>query len=139
MNPSEQMEKYLLDTNVCIFLFKGKYFLNEQLKSVGFQNCCISEVTLAELKYGAECSDQIAENMKMVDDFAKVMTIVPIFNSLSIYAREKARLRKAGILIDDFDILIGATAVANNLVLVSDNGKHLSRILNIKIENWIKR
>lgn len=133
------MEKYLLDTNICIFLFKGKYKLNEQLKRVGFQNCCISEVTLAELKYGAECSDQIAENMKMVDDFARVMTIVPIFNSLSIYAREKARLRKAGLLIDDFDILIGVTAVANNLILITDNEKHLSRILKVKIENWIKR
>ena len=37
-----------------------------------------AEVTLAELKYGAECSDRIAENMKMVDDFAKIIIIVPI-------------------------------------------------------------
>ena len=139
MKHSDQMEKYLLDTNICIFLFKGKYGVNEQLKRVGFQNCCISEVTLAELKYGAECSDRIAENMEMVDDFAKVITIVPIFNSLGIYAKEKARLRKAGLSIDDFDILIGVTAVANNLVLVTDNERHLSRISKVKIENWIKR
>ncbi len=72
------MEKFLLDTNICIFFLKGKYGLNEQLKKVGLQNCCISEVTLAELKYGAECSDRIAENMKMVDDFAKIIIIVPI-------------------------------------------------------------
>jgi len=77
--------------------------------------------------------------MKMVDDFAKVITIVPIFNSLSIYAKEKARLRKTGTLIDDFDILIGTTAVANSLVLVTENEKHLSRISKIKIENWIKQ
>jgi len=91
------------------------------------------------LKYGAECSDRIAENMEMVDDFSKVITIVPIFNSLGIYAKEKARLRKAGQSIDDFDILIGVTSVANNLVLVTDNEKHLSRISKVKIENWIKR
>ena len=77
--------------------------------------------------------------MRMVDGFAKVITIVPIFNSLSIYAKEKARLRKSGKLIDDFDILIGVSAVANNLVLVTENQKHLSRISKIKIENWIKR
>ena len=136
---SRQMEKFLLDTNICIFYLKGKYRLNEQLKKVGLQNCCISEVTLAELKYGAECSDQIAENIRMIDDFAKVITIVPIYNSLNFYAKEKARLRKSGKLIDDFDILIGVSAVANNLVLVTDNQKHLSRISKIKIENWIVR
>lgn len=133
------MEKFLLDTNICIFFLKGKYSLNEQLKKVGLQNCCISEVTLAELKYGAECSDRIDENIKMIDDFAKVITIVPIYSSLSFYAKEKARLRKSGKLIDDFDILIGVSAVANNLVLVTDNQKHLSRISKIVIENWIER
>jgi tRNA(fMet)-specific endonuclease VapC len=133
------MVKYLLDTNICIYFFKGKYNLDERFRKVGFSNCYISEITLAELKYGAECSDKIAENMKMVDDFANEMTIVPIYNSLSIYAKEKARLRKAGNLIDDFDILIGVTAVANNLVLVTENQKHLSRISKVKIENWIKR
>jgi tRNA(fMet)-specific endonuclease VapC len=133
------MSKYLLDTNICIFFLKGKYNLNEQINKVGFENCCISEVTLAEMKYGAENSDRIVENMKMIDDFAKEITIIPIFNSLNIYAKEKAKLRRTGKLIDDFDILIAATSVANNMVLVTDNLKHLSRISKVKIENWIQR
>jgi hypothetical protein len=54
-----------------VFFLKGKYGLNEQFKKVGLKNCCISEVTLAELKYGAECSDRTDENMRMVDDFPK--------------------------------------------------------------------
>jgi len=133
------VEKYLLDTNICIFYLKGKFNLNEKFKKVGLRNCCLSEITIAELKYGAECSDRIEENMKLINDFAKEVTIVPIFNSLDIYAKEKARLRKSGELIDDFDLLIGATAVANNLFLITDNEKHLIRISKIKIENWIKR
>jgi len=133
------VDKYLLDTNICIFFLKGKYNLNEKLKKIGLENCCISEVTLAELKYGAECSNRIDENMKMIDDFAKEIAIVPIFNSLDVYAKEKAKLRKSGKLIDDFDLLIGATAVANNLILVTDNEKHLVRISKVKIEKWIKR
>lgn len=133
------MEKFLLDTNICIFFLKGKYNLNRQFEKIGLENCCISEVTLAELKYGAECSERIAENMKMVDDFANTITIVPIFNSLNIYAKEKAKLRKKGILIDDFDILIGSTAVANNFILVTENEKHLKRISKIEIENWIEQ
>jgi len=133
------MVKYLLDTNICIYFFKGKYNLDEQFKRVGSINCCISEITLAELKYGAECSDRVNENMKMVDDFANDLSVIPIYNSLNIYAKEKARLRKAGKLIDDFDILIGATAIANNFVLVTENVKHLNRLSKVKIENWIKK
>lgn len=133
------MKKYLLDTNICVFLFKGKYNVNDRIKKVGFHNCCISEITLAELKYGAECSEKVIENNKMLDDFANEITILPIYNSLSLYAKEKARLRKAGNLIDDFDLLIGVTSVANNLILVTDNEKHLKRISRVKIENWIIR
>jgi len=133
------MVKYLLDTNICIYFFKGKYNLDEQFKRVGSINCCISEITLAELKYGTECSDRVNENMKMVDDFANDLSVIPIYNSLNIYAKEKARLRKAGKLIDYFDILIGATAIANNFVLVTENVKHLNRLSKVKIENWIKK
>jgi len=133
------MEKYLLDTNICIFFLRGKYNLNERLKQVGLENCCISEITLAELKYGAEFSEYVSDNMKLVDEFAKCITILPIFNSLGLYAKEKARLRKSGTLIDDFDLLIGCSAIANKLILVTENEKHFNRIKKIKITNWIER
>lgn len=133
------MNKYLIDTNVCIFFLKGKYKLREKFKTIGFPNCCISEITLAELKYGAECSERVEENMLMIEEFAKEFSILPIYSSLDIYAKEKARLRKEGNLIDDFDILIGSTAVSNELILVTENIKHLSRISNVVIENWITR
>jgi tRNA(fMet)-specific endonuclease VapC len=133
------MERYLLDTNICIFFLKGKYNLNLKLKEVGLQNCCISEITLAELKYGAECSNRVSENREMIDGLTKELTILPIFNSLNVYAKEKARLRKSGKMLDDFDLLIGATAIANNLILVTENEKHLSRMSKINIENWINR
>jgi len=75
----------------------------------------------------------------LVNDFGNKITILPIYNSLNLYAKEKARLRKAGKLIDDFDLLIGVSAVANNMILVTENEKHLKRISRVKIENWIKR
>ena len=77
--------------------------------------------------------------MKLVNEFAKHITILPIFNSLGLYAKEKARLRKLGTLIDDFDLLIGCSAIANKLILVTENEKHFNRIRKIKVENWIKR
>lgn len=77
--------------------------------------------------------------MKIADAFSNEIAIIPIFPALNVYAKEKAKLRKAGTIIDDFDILIGATAVSNDLILVTENEKHLKRIGKIKIENWIKR
>ena len=43
------------------------------------------------------------------------------------------------MLIDDFDLLIGATAIYNNLTLITENVKHLERIPHIKVDNWVQR
>jgi tRNA(fMet)-specific endonuclease VapC len=133
------MEKYLLDTDICIFYLRGKYNVNEKLKEVmGHDNCFISEITLAELKYGAELSEKVEENMGFINEFAKEIGVLPIFNSLDLYAKEKARLRKSGYMIDDFDLLIGCSAIRNKLILVTNNEKHFERIQDITIDNWIK-
>jgi tRNA(fMet)-specific endonuclease VapC len=52
------------------------------------------------------------------------------------YAKIKSSLRKSGNLIDDFDILIGSTAIINNLILVTNNQQHFNRIDNLLTENW---
>ncbi|HRO43840.1 MAG TPA: hypothetical protein PL009_13470 [Flavipsychrobacter sp.] len=53
------MKKYLLDTNTCIYFLKGRFELNKKIAEVGEQNCFISEMTVAELKYGVENSDTV--------------------------------------------------------------------------------
>jgi len=130
------LKKYLLDTNICIFFIKGQYDLNKKIAEAGEQNCFISEVTVAELKYGIENSKTIEAMRIVVEAFIPKFAIIPIYNSLDIYAKEKAKLRKQGLLIDDFDILIGATAIANNMTMITNNGAHLSRLGNIVIEDW---
>ena len=133
------MDKYLLDTDISVFYLRGKYDINRKLKEIiGYDNCFISEITLAELKYGAELSERVDENLRSVNEFANKIGILPIFNSLDLYAKEKARLRKTGNIIDDFDLLIGCSAIKNGLILVTNNENHFERIKNIKIENWTK-
>lgn len=112
---------YLLDTNVCIHFFRGKFDLLEKLKQIGIKNCSISEITLAELAFGAENSSNPRHNYKIVNRFIEQLNILPIFNSIDVYAKEKVRLRKNGEMISDFDLLIGATAVANDLIMVTEN------------------
>lgn len=130
------MKKYLLDTNICIYFLKGLFNLDKKIEKAGISNCFVSEITVAELKFGAENSEHRERNRKTVDQFVNQFTVIPIFNSLDVYAREKSRLRKKGLSLDDFILLIGATAITNNLVLVTRNVSDFKRMRGIRIENW---
>lgn len=132
------MKKYLIDTNTCIYYIKGKFDLKTKFEKANPDNCFISEITLAELKVGVENSEKKNKNQKALDNFLTGVKIVPIFHSLDLYAKEKARLRKAGIPIDDFDLLIGVTAVTHNLTMVTNNTDHFKRIMGITLEDWTK-
>lgn len=85
---------YLLDTNICIYFLKGKFDLTTKFDEVGFENLYISEITLAELKYGAEKSEYPEKNRNTVKAFANQIKLLPIYKALDAFAREKARLRK---------------------------------------------
>ena len=132
--------KYLLDTNICVFFLRGKLNLNDLIKQKGRENCFISEITVVELRYGAENSDNPTKSHKSVDAFVGGLSIIPIYGSIKRYAKEKVRLIKIGKPIhDEFDLLIGVTAIENKLTLVTDNVKDFERLDGVKIENWVKR
>lgn len=131
--------KYLLDTNICIHFFRDKYGIKEKLLETGIHNCAISEITLAELIYGAENSSNPIRNLEIVEELSSIVPILPIFNGIRVYGREKARLRKSGNMISDFDLLIGCTAIEFGLVMVTENYREFERIKGIKLENWVER
>lgn len=130
------MNQYLLDTNICIYYIKGLHNLKSKFKEVGPENCFISEITLAELKFGIAKSQAKEKNQKALENFLSGIQILPIFPALDIYAVEKVRLQKSGKIIDDFDLLIGATAVSFDLTMVTNNTSHFDRINDIKLEDW---
>jgi len=132
------LKKYLFDTNICIYYIQGKFSLKEKFRKIKKGNRFISEITLAELKFGVKNNQSKKKNQETLDNFLTGIQILPIINSLDIYAEEKARLRKQGRPIDDFDLLIGASAIANDMILVTNNESHFQRITNIRIENWAK-
>ncbi len=132
------MKKYLFDTDICIYYIKGKFDLDLKFNSIKKQNRFISEITLAELKYGVRNSDFPEENEAILENFLSGVQILPIYNALDLYAKEKARLRKKGEMVDEFDLLIGVSAIANNLILATNNESHFNRLEGIIIENWTK-
>jgi tRNA(fMet)-specific endonuclease VapC len=130
------VKKYLLDTNICAYFLNGKYNLEAKIDEVGFENCVVSEITIAELKYGVEKSTHKEKNRKTIETFQTKFDVMPIFPALDVYAREKARLKTKGKMLDDFDLLIGSTAIFNNLTLVTKNVSDFDRLDGIDIEDW---
>jgi tRNA(fMet)-specific endonuclease VapC len=133
------MMRYLLDTNICVFFLRGKLDFNQFVEDKWRECCCISEVTILELRYGAENSNNPQKHHYAVDIFLSGLSVIPIVKAIDTYAKEKVRLRKTGMpLHDEFDLIIGATAIANDLILITDNVKHFKNLEGIKIENWSK-
>lgn len=132
--------QYLLDTSICIFFLRGKLNLDEIIKLKGKENCFVSEITVFELRFGAENSANPSKSHKAVDLFVGGIAIIPIYGAVKKYAKEKVRLRKLGKpMNDEFDLLIGVTAIENKLILVTDNEKDFENLEGIKIENWFRK
>lgn len=134
--------KYLLDTCICIYLFRGKYNIADEIDKVGLDHCSISEITVAELKYGdayAKLKGGNKYKSQHLDRFLENIDIVPISIAFDFYAKEKARLRLSGRPVQDFDLLIGTTAVQKNMILVTENTPDFQNIQGIRLQNWIKR
>lgn len=131
--------QYLLDTNICVFFLRGKLNLNEIIRKKGVENCFISELTVFELKYGAENSDNPKKPHQAVSKFVNGLSVILIYGIVEKYAQEKVRLRKNGTpMHDEFDLMIGITSIENNLTLVTDNIKDFKYLNNLKIENWFE-
>lgn len=132
--------QYLLDTTTCVFFLRGKLKLDELIRSIGIENCFISELTVFELKYGAENSENRKKSHQAVSKFISGLSVIPIYGIVEKYAVEKVRLRKNGTpMHDEFDLIIGVTAIVNNLTLVTDNIKDFKYLNELKIDNWVKR
>lgn len=131
--------KYLLDTNICIHFFKGKFGVYDKFEEAKAENCAISEITLAELVYGAENSENPLKNHKLIEQLINIITVLPIYDAITNYEKEKARLRKLGTMISDLDLFIGCTAIENELIMVTENTTEFERISGINLENWVDR
>ncbi|SHL17446.1 type II toxin-antitoxin system VapC family toxin [Hymenobacter psychrotolerans] len=135
------MSHYLLDTNICIHFLKGEAQLLEKLDAVSIPTCYISELTIAELTYGVARSAPTRQaanrqNLVKIQQLFAGRTL-PIADCFELYGSEKARLRSIGRPVDDFDLLIGCTALAHGLTLATRNTRHFAELQGIRLENWI--
>ncbi len=130
---------YLIDTDTIIFaLRKDKSVLAkfEENKNIPIS---ISMITYAELVFGAKRSQNEQKNMIKVNHIREIYPIEELNEGvMEIFADIKAKIFDKGIRIEDMDLLIAATAIYNELTLVTNNTKHFENVPNLKIENWKK-
>ena len=132
--------KYILDTNICIYIIKKKpeeaikHFLKMKTDSIG-----ISCITVSELYYGVAKSSRPNENMVALEQFLLPLIDIDYNKKDAIaYGRIRAQLEKEGRMIGAMDLLIASQALSRNLILVTNNEKEFNRIKNLQIENWVK-
>lgn len=125
--------KYLLDTNVIVEHLRGKREIDVLLIKKG---SAISVISQAELYYGVHKSKKLTQNLRKIKQMLEDLRIDIIhFNEdiLNVYGRIKVNLETKGHRLDEFDLLIAATALSTNLTLVTKNKKHFQRIPQLKL------
>jgi len=133
------MARYLIDTNTCIEYFKHRHGVPERMNQVSRENLYVSEVTIAELLYGAVHSMSVERHLREVRELQRDITVLPISDAIEDYAAIRHALTSQGLTVEDFDILIGATARHYGLIAVTDNLKHFNPMPGVTVENWIVR
>ncbi len=133
---------YLFDTNICIYIIKKSpekvlKKLEDIIKKNPEQDFYITSITLSELYYGVEKSSQQEKNLLALKGFLSMFKVLD-FDQISaqIYGEVRASLEKKGNLIGPYDLQIASIALANEMILVSNNLKEFDRIKGLKTENW---
>ena len=131
---------YLLDTNICVLLIRQKSpQVLAKLTSHSIMDIGVSAMTVAELQYGVQKSNQSIQNQRALDQFLLPLTILPFdSDDALIYGQIRAGLEAQGLPIGAIDTFIAAQAVHYNLTLVTNNMREFARVPNLVIEDWTK-
>lgn len=128
---------FLLDTDTLIYVLKGNPRVKENLHVHLYDPMYISTISMMELFYGAYKSQLIDTNLAKLKTLENSFSLLPAGPEIcEIFGKLKARLEVDGTRLDDLDLIIAAIALANNLVLITNNQKHFSRIQGLKLANW---
>ena len=132
--------KYMLDTNICIFIMKkSSEILKRKFSGISEDAVCISSLTFAELMHGIEKSERKAKNMRVLLAFLKNIPIISFDSSAAaMYGNVMARLELKGNKIGPIDTLIAGHALSENLTLVTNNTREFERVEGLKVEDWTR-
>ena len=132
--------KYLLDTNICIYVIKKKpprvlaRLTQHVVGEIG-----VSSITVGELAHGVERSRDVGKNRSALEQFLLPLTVLPFDRAAALeYGKVRASLAGQGRTIGPLDTLIGAQALSSDLTLVTNKTREFSRIPGLAVENWAR-
>lgn len=131
------MKLYMLDTDIASYIIRGTSQNLLKKFSRNVSAACISTITMAELQFGAQKKNSEQLTVK-VNAFCELVTIKDWTEETAlIYGKLRASLENAGTPLDSIDLLIAASALAENAVLITNNTEHFSKVPRLKLENWL--
>ena len=130
--------KYLLDTNVCIHILKGiSENIKIKIKNIPNDQIVIPSIVRFELFYGAQKSNNSVKSMTLIKEFFNSFSSIGFDDNIAETCGEiRAYLEKLGTPIGPYDLLIAATAISKDLILVTNNTKEFIRVKNIQLQDW---
>lgn len=133
------MLRYLLDTNIVIYVLKRRPIEVLSVFNANASRMAISSITLAELMHGAEKSFRVTENLMAIEDFCSRLDVLPYGSKAAQhYGAIRAQLEKLGRPIGVNDLHIAAHARSEGLVLVTNNTAEFDRVPALEVENWVQ-
>lgn len=130
---------YLIDTDILIYSLKGDRVVIDHLNRTAGAAKAISVISYGELLYGAHKSSRPNDNLARVRRLGEVLPVINVSPAIiEAFGSLKARLEMDGRHLDDFDLVIAATAITLGYRLVTNNEKHFARIEGLEIDNWAK-
>ena len=132
------MLKYMLDTNIAIYVIKRRPLEALAMFNQHAGQLCISSITLAELMHGVEKSAKPDHNLRQVEDFTSRLTVLEYGNkAASHYGDVRAVLERKGTPVGVNDLHIAGHARSEGLTLVTNNLKEFERVEALRLENWV--
>jgi len=130
------MPAFMLDTDTVSFALRGHGRVGERVLEHRPSELCISSITLAELRFGAEAK-RSQKLHRSIRSFVKDVAVVPFDETAAErFAVVAAALARRGVPIGAFDTLLAAHALSLGLTVVTNNTKHFSRVPGLTVENW---
>ena len=133
--------RYLLDTNICIYIQRKKpEEVLARFQKLKHGDAAISVITWGELVYGAEKSQQRKMALQLLEEFKTFIPVLPMpENAGKTYGVIRASLESQGKPIGNNDLWIAAHAKAASLIVVTNNEQEFQRVPGLKVQNWVDR
>jgi tRNA(fMet)-specific endonuclease VapC len=127
----------MLDTNICIFLLKGRGAALAERFEAEAERLCLSAVTYGELCHGVEKSAARARNARALEAFAARLPVLPFdTDAAAAFGALRAELERRGTPIGAYDTQIAAHALGLGLTVVTNNRREFDRVPGLAVEDW---